>query len=286
MILVCGIHSSGKNRYCDNLKLKYGINSYTASQLIDSIFPLNQNNTKRIDQIENRQQILINAIRKLSLHEKNFILNAHLCLINMENQIERISLDVFQSMPITEIYLVECSGLEIKQRIYKRDRISWDISFIDLFLQEERKYAIELAKLLNIPIRMVNTSENNKNNIILPIAPRYIEKIFSGEKKYEYRKRLCKNDISKIYLYATAPVKGIVGEVEVIEKMEEDTKKLWSLTSNYSGIDIDFYNKYFRNCTKACAYKLGKVIKYKNKIPLQYIGITHIIQSFVYINDR
>lgn len=285
MILVCGIHGSGKDQYSNNLKLKNGINIYTASQLINQILPLNQNKTKKIDQIENRQHILLDAIKEISLHEYNFILNAHLCLINEKNEIERISADIFQSMPITEIHLVECSPTDIKQRMYGRDKISWDESFINFFLTEEKKYAIELSKLLNVPLQIVDTSSNNKQNIILPIAPLYIEKIFSGEKKYEYRKKLCKNDISKIYLYSTAPVKGIVGEVEVIGKIEENTEHLWDLTSQYSGIDKDFFNKYFSNCTKACAYKLGQVKKYANKIPLHNVGINYIIQSFCYIND-
>ena len=285
MILVCGIHGSGKTQYCNNLKLKYGINVYTASQLIDERIPLNQNKTKKIDQINRRQEVLLEKVKSLLSCEKNLILNAHLCLVNKENKIERIPLNVFQSMPITEIHLVECSSAEIRNRIYHRDEIVWDEIFINKFIERERKYAQELSELLNVNLKIADTSLNNKKNIILPIAPKYIEKILSGEKKYEYRKKLCKNDIDKIYLYSTAPIKGIVGEVKVLGKIEKSKGELWNTTSQYSGIDKQFYEEYFLNNSNACAYRLGEVTKYVSKIPLENVGIHYIIQSFAYVND-
>ena len=245
MILVCGIHGSGKDQYSNNLKLKKDMNTYTASQLINQTLPLRQYKTKKIDQIDSRQHILLETMKEIVLHEENFILNAHLCLINEKGEVERISTDVFKNMPITEIHLVECSAKEIEQRMYRRDEISWDIRFIQSFLEEEKKYAIELSQLLNVTLSVINTSSDNKKNIILPIAPQYIEKILSGEKKYEYRKRLCKNNISRMYLYATAPVKGIVGEAEVIGKLEKNPKDLWNLTFQDSGIKVELFYKYF-----------------------------------------
>ena len=229
MILVCGIHGSGKDQYSNNLKLKKDMNTYTASQLINQTLPLRQYKTKKIDQIDSRQHILLETMKEIVLHEENFILNAHLCLINEKGEVERISTDVFKNMPIT--------------------------------------------------------SSDNKKNIILPIAPQYIEKILSGEKKYEYRKRLCKNNISRMYLYATAPVKGIVGEAEVIGKLEKNPKDLWNLTFQDSGIKVELFYKYFENYSRACAYKLGTVTRYANIIPLHNIGIDYIIQSFKYISD-
>ena len=137
MILVCGIHGSGKDQYSNNLKLKKDMNAYTASQLINQTLPLRQYKTKKIDQIDSRQHILLETMKEIVLHEENFILNAHLCLINEKGEVERISIDVFKNMPITEIHLVECSAKEIEQRMYRRDEISWDIRFIQSFLEEE-----------------------------------------------------------------------------------------------------------------------------------------------------
>ena len=111
-------------------------------------------------------QMVINVPETLGkgeivLHEENFILNAHLCLINEKGEVERISTDVFKNMPITEIHLVECSAKEIEQRMYRRDEISWDIRFIQSFLEEEKKYAIELSQLLNVTLSGMHTTSSN-----------------------------------------------------------------------------------------------------------------------------
>ena len=41
-----------------------------------------------------------------------------------------------------------------------------------------------------------------KDSIILPIKPIYSDMILVGKKKYEYRKKLCRKDIEKIYIYS------------------------------------------------------------------------------------
>ena len=39
-------------------------------------------------------------------------------------------------------------------------------------------------------------------NVILSIKPEFVEKIFSGEKQYEYRKILFKQKVDTVYIYA------------------------------------------------------------------------------------
>ena len=46
--------------------------------------------------------------------------------------------------------------------------------------------------------------------LLLSIKPEYVEKILQGEKKFEYRKRLAKEDVSYIYVYSTAPSMKVV----------------------------------------------------------------------------
>ena len=49
--------------------------------------------------------------------------------------------------------------------------------------------------------------------VLLSIKPEFVEKIFSGEKLYEYRKAMFKNvNVSSVVIYSTMPVGKIVGE--------------------------------------------------------------------------
>lgn len=120
-------------------------------------------------------------------------------------------------------------------------------------------------------------------SILLPIKPNYVEQILLGKKKFEYRKKLCKKEIKKIYIYATSPVKKVVAEVEVISKIREEKDKLWNRTQQQSGITYELYCKYFSNVKIACAYQLGEVNIYNKAKELVDFGIDFYPQSYVYL---
>lgn len=121
--------------------------------------------------------------------------------------------------------------------------------------------------------------------ILMSIKPEYVEKILSGEKKYEFRKVKAKKDnIDKIVIYATSPIKKVVGEVEVKEIMEEDKNKLWNITKDYSGTNKKSYDLYYKNSIKAIVYKLGKVTIYDKEKTLKDFKIKYAPQSYVYLD--
>jgi len=122
-------------------------------------------------------------------------------------------------------------------------------------------------------------------NIILPIKSVFIDKILAEEKKYEYRKKLCQKEINKIYMYATAPVKMIIGEAEVITKISMNKEELWRETYRYAGITKKFYDQYFEHQDYACAYVIGEVKQYKLPVTLKSIGIEYTPQSFIYVDE-
>lgn len=99
--------------------------------------------------------------------------------------------------------------------------------------------------------------------ILLPIKPEFVEKIFNGTKKYEYRKIVPKLDVESIIIYATSPIKAIVGEVKIVQKILTLKNELWNITKKYSGITKEYYDSYFKNEKIAFAFKLGEVKIYK-----------------------
>lgn len=125
----------------------------------------------------------------------------------------------------------------------------------------------------------------NKRNIILPIKPQYANKIINGEKKYEYRKRLCKESIGKIYIYATSPVKMIIGEAQVIKKITMNKESLWKISKEQAGISEKSFFEYFQKSVNGSAYYLGNAQKYKKPLSLKSIGIHYTPQSYVYIGE-
>ena len=122
-------------------------------------------------------------------------------------------------------------------------------------------------------------------NIILPINPKHVKKIISGEKKYEYRTRIPKNSVDKIIIYETAPTKKIVAEAEIIEIISLPPKTLWEETKDFSGITKKFFDQYFKDKDIAYAYKLGKIKVYDTPLDLSDFGLESVPQSFVYLSS-
>ena len=100
------------------------------------------------------------------------------------------------------------------------------------------------------------------STILISINPEYVERIFNGTKKYEYRRRLANKGVNKMIVYCTAPVKAVVGEVTVVGTMSDTPEKLWEQTKDFAGISKEKYFEYFSDKEKANCYVLGDCVKY------------------------
>ena len=111
-------------------------------------------------------------------------------------------------------------------------------------------------------------------------------RIFSGEKKFEFRTTVCKKIISKIIIYETSPGSKIVGEVSVSNILKDTPEKIWNLTCKNAGIEKSAFMKYFSNRDFAYAYVLSNPIKYDRQISLTELNISSAPQSYLYIADE
>ena len=121
--------------------------------------------------------------------------------------------------------------------------------------------------------------------ILLSIKPEFVNKIISGEKKYEYRRIIPTKNIDKVVIYETAPSSKVVGEFEVSDIISGKLSEVWHKTSDYSGITSQFYYDYFKGKNKAYAYKIKDLKVYEEPKTLEDIGIKSAPQSFIYIKN-
>lgn len=126
---------------------------------------------------------------------------------------------------------------------------------------------------------------NAKGKIIISINPEYVEKIISGEKKYEYRTKAAKKDVDKIIIYETTPIKKVVAEAEILDVLIMRPNELWELTKDKSGTTKSFFMSYFKGREVAYAYKLGRVTVYRRPMELSAFGVKSAPQSFVYVSS-
>ncbi len=122
-------------------------------------------------------------------------------------------------------------------------------------------------------------------NVLLSIKPEFVDMIFSGHKKYEYRKTIFKRkDISRVVIYATAPVSSVVGEFEIESILFDDVNMLWEETKMHAGIDENFFFEYFTEREKGYAIKIKSYEQYTKARKLNDIYHSVPPQSFAYID--
>ncbi|WP_115995599.1 hypothetical protein [Cohnella lupini] len=121
--------------------------------------------------------------------------------------------------------------------------------------------------------------------VLLSIKPEFVEKIFTGEKKFEYRRTIFKRDVESIVVYSTKPEGKIVGELFIEYILNDSPDSIWSSTKKDSGISYSFFQEYFGDRTAGYAIKIAKAVQYETPYdPIQQDSSFRAPQSFCYID--
>ncbi|MDY6419213.1 MAG: ASCH domain-containing protein [Succinivibrio dextrinosolvens] len=119
--------------------------------------------------------------------------------------------------------------------------------------------------------------------IVMSIKPEFANRIFSGEKEYEYRKKPFRKNISSVLVYASAPVKMVIGEFSVKQIMTDNPEIIWEKTRTKSGITYDYFRQYFKDSSQATAIQVEKAVRFNRLQQLSDFGIKRPPQSFCYL---
>jgi len=104
--------------------------------------------------------------------------------------------------------------------------------------------------------------------VIFSIKPKYAKRIFNGTKKYEFRKRIFKNtNIDIIIVYATTPIKKIVGYFLIDEIIKTSPEELWEMSKEKAGISKQKFFSYFNEREVAFGIKIKKAVEFNPNIP-------------------
>ena len=123
-------------------------------------------------------------------------------------------------------------------------------------------------------------------NVLLSIKPRYVEAILKGDKRYEFRKNIFRNkDVENVYIYATSPVKKIVGFFKVGNILEDHPVCLWDQLKEFSGLDEKEFFNYFGDNKSGFAIEIQSVTEFLNPLePRDIIPSFVPPQSFCYFD--
>lgn len=120
--------------------------------------------------------------------------------------------------------------------------------------------------------------------VLLSIKPIFAEQIFSGIKKYEFRRTIFKDqNVRTIVVYASSPMKQVIGEFEIEEIICAKVSTLWRKTYRDSGLSKQEFCKYFMGKNTGYAIKIKKTRRYKRPLSLQRDFKLNPPQSFIYL---
>jgi predicted transcriptional regulator len=122
--------------------------------------------------------------------------------------------------------------------------------------------------------------------IILSIKPEFANKIFEGDKKFEFRRSIFKNkSVSKVIVYASSPISKVIGEFEIGDILFKDLNTLWNETKEFSGITEDFFYDYFVGKENGFALEVKRFKRYKKELCIKESFGKVPPQSFAYLEE-
>ncbi len=125
--------------------------------------------------------------------------------------------------------------------------------------------------------------KHRPTKVLLSIKPEFASLIFDGTKKFEYRRVIFKQHIDLIVVYASAPLRAVIGEFEIEQILHEDLSTLWHLTKQHSGISKKYFFEYFANKERGYAIKIRSTFQYSIPAPLKESYGVSPPQSFLYL---
>ena len=108
------------------------------------------------------------------------------------------------------------------------------------------------------------------NELLMSIKTKYVNEIFSGIKKYEFRKKsIGENNLKKkIYIYSSGIEKAIIGYITIDKILQGSIDYILKETDCYNNTDVI---NYFKDVKVCYALHIKEVHKFNNPIEIEYI---------------
>ncbi len=119
---------------------------------------------------------------------------------------------------------------------------------------------------------------------LLSIRPEHARSILAGTKRFEYRRVPFAQPVDTVVLYASSPLRLVVGEFRVRRLLQSTPGRLWRATHEHAGISRTHFYEYFRACDTAFAIEIAEARAYEKPFPLHRIYGSTPPQSFAYLH--
>jgi predicted transcriptional regulator len=121
--------------------------------------------------------------------------------------------------------------------------------------------------------------------ILLSIKPEFTKRIFSGEKKFEFRKQKPNFPTTLVFIYESFPTKKIVGWFTVRKIISGTPAEIWKHCGDKGGISQLKFFEYCQDNDIIYAFEIGKSSRFPNPVdPVKLDANFKPPQNFSYRN--
>lgn len=152
-IFIAGIHGVGKTFLASRLPASYGLTHTSASKLIrdEKMLP-NWSDDKLVADIDSNQIALAKAVQRHNDSGARLLLDGHFVLLDADGNFTRIEIEVFRSLHLDAVILIEEMPSTVAERIRQRDERVTDPQFLADFIAAERTHAQSVCDEIGIPL--------------------------------------------------------------------------------------------------------------------------------------
>lgn len=98
-------------------------------------------------------------------------------------------------------------------------------------------------------------------HVVMSVHPQFAEAIMDGRKTIEFRKRRLADDVTVVWVYATAPISKVVGYFEVGAIHTAHPRDLWQRFSDVGCIDRAAFDKYYADSLIGAGISVHKAVR-------------------------
>lgn len=121
---------------------------------------------------------------------------------------------------------------------------------------------------------------------LFSIKPRYADAILKGVKTVEFRRTPLAPDVSHVVIYATTPVKRVIGAFEVAGVDQASPAALWNSYAAVGGIGRADYVAYFNGVENGYAIRVRRPRRWPEPLALHDLSPgLRAPQSYQYLRD-
>lgn len=155
-VFVTGAYGVGKSTLCKLIAQKSKFSHLKASELIYSYLKQTPPRNKQVSDVQYNQKILIQAFAMQKELHPNCLLEGHMCLLDKNNEIQKIPFNVFKELELTAIVIVTRNVVSVRKGLLERDQIVYDQKRLEKIQCLELVRAKEFSQKEKIPFLQID----------------------------------------------------------------------------------------------------------------------------------